>query len=64
MILEYLNQQFSQTYDDIVSINSLDTWKKVVIENGYEFANVDFDSEDWVKYGYGVTRDSTDAFTN
>ena len=55
---------FSQTYDDIVSINSLDTWKKVVIENGYEFANVDFDSEDWVTYGYGVTRDSNDAFTS
>ena len=54
----------SQTYDELVSINSLDTWKKVVIENGYEFANVDFDSEDWVTYGYGVTRDSTNAFTS
>ena len=30
---------FSQTYDDIMSINSLDSFEKVVIENGYELVD-------------------------
>ena len=52
---------FSQTYDELISINSLDTWKKVVIENDYEYVEWDEDREDneWVTYGYGVIKDST-----
>ena len=37
---------FSQTYKDVMSIKSENTFKKVVIENGYEFDN-DFDA-DWI----------------
>ena len=48
---------FGQTYNEIMSINSLDTYKKVVIENGYEYANLDED--EWVTYGFDVARDST-----
>jgi len=48
---------FSQiTYDDLMSINSLDTFKKVAIENAYEFDNVNED--DWVTCGYHIARDS------
>lgn len=47
---------FSQTYEDIMSIKSLDTFKKVSIENNYEFDNVDED--DWVTYGYDIDKDS------
>ena len=39
-----------------MSIKSLDTFKKVSIENNYEFDNVDED--DWVTYGYDIDRDS------
>ena len=51
---------FGQTYDELVSINSLDTWKKVVIENDYEYVEWDFDEEDkdWVTYGFEPTKDS------
>jgi len=45
-----------QSYKDVMSINSLDTYKKVAIENAYEFDNVDED--DWVTYGYNIVRDS------
>ena len=57
---------FSQTYDELVSINSLDTWKKVVIENAYESVDwgLDEEDEDWVTYGFGVVRDSTNVATN
>jgi hypothetical protein len=44
------------TYKDVMGINSEDTFKKVVIENGYEF-----DSEDengWFTYGLNIKRDS------
>ena len=37
---------FGQTYKDVMSISSVDTFKKVAIENAYEFDNVDED--DWV----------------
>ena len=47
---------FSQTYKDVMSIKSVDTFKKVAIENAYEFDNVDED--DWVTYGYNIVRDS------
>ena len=29
---------FSQSYKDLMSINSVDMFKKAVIENGYEFS--------------------------
>ena len=45
-----------QSYKDVMSINSLDTFKKVAIENNYEFDNVDED--DWVTYGYNIVKDS------
>ena len=48
---------FSQlSYNDLMSIRSIDTFKKVAIENAYEFDNVDED--DWVNYGYNIVRDS------
>ena len=46
---------FSQTFKDIMSINSVDMFKKVVIENGYEFDSID---EGWVSYGFDIVRDS------
>ena len=55
---------FSQTYDEFVSINSLETWKKVVIENGYEYVYWGEGNEDWVTYGFGVMKDSADVATN
>ena len=30
---------FSQSYKDLMSINSVDMFKKAVIENGYEFSS-------------------------
>ena len=48
------------TYDDLMSINSLETFKKVVIENDFEYGDTD---GDWVRYGYGVERDSTNTIT-
>ena len=50
---------FGQTYKDVMSIKSVDTFKKVAIENAYEFDNVDED--DWVTYGYNIVRDSIDG---
>ena len=41
---------FSQTYKDVMSISSVDMFKKVVIENGYEYDSTD---NDWITYGYG-----------
>ena len=57
---------FCQTYDEFVSINSLDTWKKVVIENGYEYVDwgLDENDKDWVTYGFGVMKDSANVATN
>ena len=46
---------FSQTFKDIMSINSVNMFKKVVIENGYEFDSID---EGWVSYGFDIVRDS------
>lgn len=40
----------------MMSINSVDTFKKVVIENGYEFDSVDEDG--WIYYGLNIERDS------
>jgi len=43
------------TYKDIMSINSVKTFNKVMIENGYEFNDED---EDWIDYGINILRDS------
>jgi len=43
-----------QSYKDVMSINSLDTFKKVAIENAYEFDNVD--EEGLVTYGYNIVK--------
>ena len=51
---------FSQiSYKDIISINSEDTFKRVVIENGYEFDEMD--EEGWVTYGFNIVRDSIEG---
>jgi len=51
---------FSQiSYKEIMSINSENSFKKVVIENGYEFESVD--DEGWISYGFNIVRDSIDG---
>jgi hypothetical protein len=45
------------TYNDLMSIKSVDTFKKVVIENGYEADNTGIDDE-LINYGYNITKDS------
>ena len=47
---------FSQTYNEVMSISSLDMFKKVAIENGYEFNKND--DGDWVDYGLNIIKDS------
>ena len=47
------------SYKDVMSIKSVDTFKKVVIENGYEFDSVD--EEGWVSYGFNIVRDSIEG---
>ena len=42
-----------------MSIKSVDTFKKVVIENGYEFESID--DEGWISYGYNIVRDSIEG---
>jgi len=42
-----------------MSINSEDTFKKVVIENGFEFESVD--DEGWISYGFNIVRDSIEG---
>ena len=46
----------SQTYNELMSIDSLDDFKKVMIENQYEFDEVDEDGS--YLYGYGLVKDS------
>ena len=46
----------SQTFYEIKMINSLDDFKKVMIENQYEFDEVDEDGS--YLYGYGLVKDS------
>ena len=38
------------SYKDVMSINSVDGFKKVVIENGYEYDSMDDDG--WLSYGF------------
>ena len=47
-----------QSYKDVMSISSVDMFKKVSIENGYEFDNSD---DEWVTYGFNITRDSIEG---
>ena len=47
------------SYKDVMSINSEDSFKKVVIENGYEFN--DIDEEGWITYGFNIERDSIEG---
>ena len=47
------------SYKDVMSIKSVDTFKKVVIENGYEFDSID--DEGWISYGYNIVRDSIEG---
>ena len=47
------------SYKDVMSIKSVDTFKKVVIENGYEFESID--DEGWISYGYNIVRDSIEG---
>ena len=51
---------FSQVfYKDVMSIKSVDMFKKVVIENGYEYDSMDDDG--WLTYGFNIVRDSIEG---
>ena len=45
------------SYKDVMSIKSVDMFKKVVIENGYEYDSMDDDG--WLTYGFNIVKDST-----
>ena len=45
------------TYNDLMSINSIDTFKKVAIENNYEFTDYSVE-EGVISYGYDIVKDS------
>ena len=47
---------FGQTYEDIMSVKSVDMFKKVVIENNYELGKSD--EANTVMYGYNIIKDS------
>ena len=47
------------SYKDIMSIKSVDMFKKVVIENGYEYDSMDDDG--WLAYGFNIVRDSIEG---
>ena len=47
------------SYKDVMSISSVDMFKKVVIENGYEFN--DEDEDGWITYGFNIERDSIEG---
>ena len=49
---------FSQTYEELMSINSIDMFKKLVIENGYEYDSTD---DDWINYGFNIVKDSIEG---
>ena len=46
------------SYKDVMSVNSEKMFKKVMIENGYEFGESD---EDDLWYGFDIVRDSIDG---
>jgi len=47
------------TYEDIMSINSVKTFKRVVIEGGYEFA---YEKHGWLNYGKNLEKDYADEY--
>tara|TARA_B100001173_G_C15746598_1_gene445061 strand:- start:190 stop:678 length:489 start_codon:yes stop_codon:yes gene_type:complete len=51
---------FGQTYEDLMSINSVDMFKKVAIENTYEFQDFNQNRTDknWIDYVYVLEKDS------
>ena len=50
---------FGQTYKEVMSISSVDMFKKVAIENGYEFDSTD--DKGWVDYGFNIIKDSIEG---
>ncbi|MDB9994669.1 hypothetical protein OAD95_00825 [Flavobacteriaceae bacterium] len=48
-----------QSYKDVMSISSVDMFKKVSIENGYEFDSLDDDG--WLSYGFNIIKDSIEG---
>jgi hypothetical protein len=46
------------SYKDVMSINSEKMFKKVMIENGYEFGSLE---EDYLVYGFDIVRDSIEG---
>ena len=44
------------TFKDIMSISSLDQFKRVMIENNYEFDSIDKDGD--ILYGFNIAKDS------
>ena len=50
---------YSQTYKDIMSINSAEMFKKVAIENNYEIDNSDED--ELITYGFNIQKDSIEG---
>ena len=53
---------FSQTYKDVMSIKSEDMFKKVAIENGYEYNSTEnIDEDDWITYGFNIVKDSIEG---
>ena len=47
------------SYKDVMSIKSVDMFKKVVIENGYEYDSMDDDG--WLSYGFNIVKDSIEG---
>lgn len=47
------------SYKDVMSIKSVDMFKKVVIENGYEYDSMDDDG--WLTYGFNIVKDSIEG---
>jgi hypothetical protein len=49
---------FGQTYKDVMSISSVDMFKKVLIENGYEYNST---LNDWITYGFNIKWDDNEG---
>ena len=47
------------SYKDVMSIKPVDMFKKVVIENGYEYESLD--EEGWLTYGFNIVKDSIEG---
>jgi len=53
---------FSQTYKDVMSIKSLDAFKRVAIENNFEYSTQS--GGDWITYGYYINGDAASKWMN